>query len=114
MVKTSPEKRRTVLYHLQNGQAIHSVARLVGLSKSTVQRISKSMPAVIPKLKGGRPKKLEPHHLCFLDHHFELNCNETVKGACQALKETFDVNVCPTTVRKVLQFICFKSRKRIP
>lgn len=102
MVRTSPEKRHTVLYHLQTGQAIHSVASLVGLSKSTVQHISKSAPAMIPKMKGGRSKKLQPHHLHFLDHCFELNCNETVKDACQALKETFDIDVCPTTVRKAL------------
>ncbi|SJX62532.1 related to transposase [Sporisorium reilianum f. sp. reilianum] len=113
MAKTSPEKRHMVLYHLQNGRTIHSVAQLLGIAKSTVHHIGKSAPTEVPKSKGGRPKKLQPCHLCFLDHYFKLNCTTTVRNACQALQETFDVKVCPTTIRKVLQFCQFKARKMV-
>lgn len=38
-----------VLYHIQNGKTIRSVAQLVRLGKSTVQRISKSAPVAALK-----------------------------------------------------------------
>lgn len=113
MAKTSPEKRRKVLYHLRNGKTIRSVAQIAGLSNSTAQRISKSALVAALKSKGGRPKKLQPRHLRFLDHYFELNCTASVKEGCRAFKETFDINVCPTTVRKALQFCKFKARKMV-
>lgn len=113
MTKTSPEKRRTVLFHLKNGGTIRSVAQLLRMSKSTVHRISQSAPSEVPKSKGGRPKKLQPNHLRFLDRYFKLNATTTVRKACQALKGTFQITACPTTIRKALKYCRFKARKMI-
>ncbi|SAM85140.1 probable transposase [Ustilago bromivora] len=109
MPKTTPEKHRSALFHLHNGESICSVAKQLGLSKSTVNHISKSASTDVPKSKGGWPKKLQPRHVHFLDHYFELNSTSTVRKACQALQETFQVKACPTTVRKALQYCCYKA-----
>ncbi|SAM72311.1 related to transposase [Ustilago bromivora] len=68
MPKTTPEKRRSALFHLCNGESTHSVAKQLGLNKSTVHRISKSASTDVPKSKGGRPKKLQPRHVRLLQH----------------------------------------------
>ncbi|SPC67814.1 probable transposase [Ustilago sp. UG-2017b] len=113
MPKTTPEKCRSALFHLHNGESICSVAKQLGLSKSTVNHISKSASTDVPKSKGGRPKKLQPCHVHFLDHYFELNSTSTVRKACQALQETFQVKACPTTVRKALQYCRYKARRLV-
>lgn len=113
MTKISPEKRRTALYHLQNGMSLRAIGKLLGLGKSTVQRLRNEHAIDVPKQKGGRPKKLKPRHLHFLEKHFELNANSTIKIARQALKDVFQVTVSPTTVRKVLRFKRFKARKMV-
>ena len=97
------------LFHIQNGESICSVAEQLGLSKSTVNCISKSTSTDVPKSKGGQPRKLQPCHVCFLEHYFELNSTSTVRKACHALQETFQVKACPTTVRKALHYCCYKA-----
>ncbi|SYW81851.1 putative transposase [Ustilago hordei] len=84
-------------------------AKQLSLSKSTVNHISKSASADVPKSKGGWPRKLQPHHVHFLDHYFKLNSTSTVRKACHALQETFQVKACPTIVRKALHYCHYKA-----
>ncbi|SAM83021.1 related to transposase [Ustilago bromivora] len=88
-------------------------SKQLGLSKSTVHCISKSASTDVPKSKGGHPKKLQPCHVRFLDHYFELNSTSTIRKACQALEEMIQVKACPTTVRKVLQYCHYKARRLV-
>ena len=113
MPKTTPEKCRLAIFHLQNGESTCSVAEQLSLSKSTVNHISKSASTDVPKSKGGWPRKLQPRHVRFLDHYFELNSTSTVRKACHALQETFQVKACPTTVRKALHYCRYKARRLV-
>ena len=83
------------------------------MSKSTVNHISKSTSADVPKSKGGWPRKLQPHHVCFLDHYYELNSTSTVGKACHALQETFHIKACPMTVRKALHYCHYKAQRLV-
>ena len=113
MLKTTPEKRRLAIFHLQNGESTCSVAEQLSLSKSTVNHISKSASTDVPKSKGGWLRKLQPRHVRFLDHYFKLNSTSMVRKACHALQETFKVKACPTTVRKALHYCHYKARRLV-
>ncbi|SYW81559.1 putative transposase [Ustilago hordei] len=113
MTKTTPEKCQSALFHLQNGESTCSVAEKLSLSKSTVSHISKSASANAPKSKGGQLRKLQPHHVHFLDHYFELNSMFMVRKACHALQETFHIKACPTTVRKALHYCHYKAQRLV-
>ncbi|KAJ1576643.1 hypothetical protein NDA11_003231 [Ustilago hordei] len=113
MPKTTPERCRLALFHIQNGESTCSVAEQLGMSKSTVNHISKSTSADVPKSKGGQPRKLQPCHVHFLDHYFELNSTSTVRKACHALQETFQIKACPTTVRKALHYCHYKAQRLV-
>ncbi|SYW84203.1 putative transposase [Ustilago hordei] len=113
MPKTTPERCQLALFHIQNGESICSVAEQLGMSKSTVNCISKSTSADVPKSKGSQLRKLQPHHVCFLDHYFELNSMSTVRKACHALQEMFQIKACPTTVRKALHYCHYKAQRLV-
>ena len=113
MTKTTPKKHRLALFCLQNGGSTCSVAEKLGLSKSMVSCISKSASTDAPKSKGGWLRKLQPCHVCFLDHYFELNSMSTVRKACHALQETFHIKACPMTVRKALHYCCYKAQRLV-
>ena len=83
------------------------------MSKSTVNCISKSTSTDVPKSKGGQLRKLQPHHVHFLDHYFELNSTSTVRKACLALQEMFQIKACPMTVRKALHYCCYKAQRLV-
>lgn len=60
MRKLSVQKRIDIVSALNQGLTVREVAEILGVGKSTVQRICEKECPNITKSKGGRPEKLSP------------------------------------------------------
>ena len=111
MRKISAQRRRDIISKLRNGLSHRQIAKEVRVSTSTVSKIRQSMAEDLPVPKIGRPKKLGFHHQHFLEREFRRNTLKTVRKACQAIRECFNISVSRTTVQK--QLIKLQLRARV-
>lgn len=111
MKETSAPKKREVLALLQNGVSSRQVAAEVGIDKSTVNRLRQKAANPPPVLPRGRKRKLQPQHIRFLERHVNSNPFTSLSEAAGTLKESCEVQVSRSTVRRALKSSNHRARK---
>jgi transposase len=109
MMPISNDKRKNAIVHLQRGKSEREVARIVGLSKSTVHNINAGLENDGPKAKGGRVCKLTRREKSLCVRYVVKDGKANATEVKKALQESLDVNVSTSTVRRVLKDAGFTS-----
>ena len=107
--KLSKSKRERVKQLLESGKSIHSVARSVGCSSSTVHEIAKRASIQLSEKRGGRPKSLSSTDVKVVGRALMRNDIRTAVEGQQLLEKSLQIDVHPATVRRALRRIGFKA-----
>ncbi|KAF9201054.1 hypothetical protein BGZ49_008722 [Haplosporangium sp. Z 27] len=119
MKSISQYKKEEILDLLQQGLASREIASRTGTSRATVNRIRtkenqdliKKDDEKIPKLKGGRPRKMGLETAEHLKTSFEHGVIKTVTDACKEANKLLPTPVSASTVRRRLVDVGMKAKK---
>jgi transposase len=103
MKPVNKNRRNNAILHLKNGKSEREVARIVGLSKSTVHNINAGLENNGPKSKGGRFGKLTIREKAFCVRSMVKDGKTNATEVEQALQKLLQVYVSTSTIRRALK-----------
>jgi transposase len=104
---------KTVLCLLEQPKSIRQIAAEIGISKTLVQNISRTLAPTRTKIKAGRPWKFDYRHIFYI--WLLIYCS-IIDTAIQAIRRYNDENEDPVlanTVCRALRDIGLKAKRRV-
>jgi transposase len=113
MKPIKPSTVKNALQLLEQHKSIRQIAAEVGISKSSVHNISRTLAPTRSKSKGGRPRKFDYRNAFYIRL---LIHRGTISTATQATRQYNDENddpVSANTVRRALRDIGMKAKRAV-
>ena len=104
---------KQTLQLLKEGKSIRQVASHVGISKTTVHDISKSLPSDRPMRRAGRPKKVDRRNALYIRLLFHRGRISSASEATRGYNETHANRVCENTIRQALRDIGMNAKRMV-
>ena len=109
----SPGKRRQVVAELRKGKSCRQVMSDIGVSKSTVSRIRRTLDNFSSISKGGRPKKLSPRDTRSCFRAVTVDAVKSAGTVARQLDIDYGIKCSAQTVRRALKSLGLKAKKKI-
>ncbi|KAI8317869.1 hypothetical protein GQ54DRAFT_324072 [Martensiomyces pterosporus] len=87
-----------LINHLTNGLSTLEVARKVGVSHTTVNKVAKRLLGDHVVKKGGRPAKLSPRKISCCARLTTSGAHDTAVEVFKTLEDAMGIRICTTTV----------------
>jgi len=103
MKQTSKNIESNIVNRIQNGLSNHEIAKGVGISRATVNRIANRVFPGRMIEKKGRPPKLTPRDKLYCVRQITMGGKETAMDVRRSLENDVGVSVCNNTVCNALR-----------
>lgn len=116
MKRLAEEKRNNIKILLQNGKSTREVAKIIGVSQSTVSTIRQECFPMLKKSKGGAPSKLSEHSKNYCVRLITTDKTSTAEETAKSIQKIVGTNISRQTVARALRYKGLKSgeKKRKP
>ena len=113
MTKVTVDIRNNIISLLSDGHNVREVAKRVGLSKSTVQKIRGKYVSDLSKRPYGRPTKLTPQSKRYCVRNITSGALQTATAITKKLKHDLKIEVSSNTVRRALKEAGLEAGKKV-
>lgn len=116
MRRLDNSKSEGIRADLRNGMSTRSIAAKYYVSQSTVTRLRRTLPDIIPRLKAGRPGKVTPTSRRLMVRSVTNGLLENAIEVQRFLQEQLNINISVNRVREILreENLCGQKKVRKP
>ncbi|XP_025018435.1 uncharacterized protein LOC112539884 [Tetranychus urticae] len=112
MTKVSRELKDLIIQADRDGETTSSIAEKLKINLNTVKTVIYRFKKykVVERERGHRPKKLTPEMVLEVQSWFDNDCQTTLATAADRIKEKFDIEIHPASVRNYLKEVHFSVK----
>ena len=112
----SEEKKALIIQAHRELVPIKVISRLYQVKENTIRSIVFRFlkNGVISKKRKGRSKKLNETQISAIKEWLWVDCQRSLDWICDKVKDTFDIEIFPTTASRYIDDFCFSYKRILP